>query len=123
MEEFLVFFLGIFVFFTVINKVYKKGDIITVKSSFDQQNYIVRKLPDAKDAANKLAQINKKILKIISSVDRSKPGSKDLINKYNPHTLSDQNILLILLTKKKKYLSAYVKLTIVLSMIILLYLL
>lgn len=89
MEEFLVFFLGIFVFFTVINKVYKKGDIITVKSSFDQQNYIVRKLPDAKDAANKLAQINKKILKIISSVDRSKPGSKDLINKYNPHTLSE----------------------------------
>ena len=54
MEEFLLFFLSVFVFFIVINKVYKKGEIISIKSSIDNEIYIVRKLPDAKQAANKL---------------------------------------------------------------------
>ncbi len=35
MEDFLVFFLGIFVFFTVCNKIYKKGDIVSIRSKVD----------------------------------------------------------------------------------------
>ena len=58
MEEFLLFFLSIFVFFIVMNKLYKKREIVSIKSTVDNQIYIVRKLPDAKDAANKLANIN-----------------------------------------------------------------
>jgi len=89
MEEFLVFFLSVFIFFTVINKVYKRSDVISVRSTIDSQIYMVRKLPDAKQAANKLSEINKKILLLISSVDPSKDGSKDLIENYNPRALSE----------------------------------
>ena len=89
MEEFLLFFLSVFVFFTVVNKVYKKGDIISIKSSIDGEVYLVRKLPDAKQAADKLAQINKKILRLISSLDTDKEGVDDLISNYNPRALSE----------------------------------
>jgi len=89
MEEFLLFFLSIFVFFIIINKVYKKGEIISIKSSTDGEVYIVRKLPDAKKAADKLAEINKKILRLVSVLDPEKDGVRDLIDNYNPRTLSE----------------------------------
>jgi len=89
MEEFLLFFISVFVFFIIINKVYKKGDIISVKSEVDRQVYLVRKLPDAKKAANKLAEINRKVLRLISTLDTKKEGVQDLIDNYNPRTLSE----------------------------------
>ena len=89
MEEFLLFFLSTFVFFIVMNKLYKKGEIISTKSSIDGRIYIVRKLPDAKKAADKLAEINKKVLRLISSLDPKKDGVDDLINNYNPDALSE----------------------------------
>ena len=89
MEDFLVFFLGIFVFFTICNKIYKKGDIVSIRSKVDGQIYVVRKLPDAKQAADKLANINRNVLKLISSVDIAKPGTQDLIDNYNPRALSE----------------------------------
>ena len=87
MEDFLVFFLGIFVFFTVCNKIYKKGDIVSIRSKVDGKIYVVRKLPDAKQAADKLAVINNKVLKLISSVDTSKEGTQDLIDNYKQVTI------------------------------------
>ena len=89
MEEFLLFFLSIFVFFIVMNKLYKKREIVTLKSTVDNQIYIVRKLPDAKDAANKLAIINQKVLRLIASLDESKEGVDDLQKNYNPRSLSE----------------------------------
>jgi len=89
MEEFLLFFISVFVFFTIINKVYKKGDILSIKSEVDGQVYVVRKLPDAKKAANKLAEINRKVLRLIRILDSSKEGVQDLIDNYNPRTLSE----------------------------------
>ena len=90
MEEFLLFFLSIFVFFIVMNKLYKKGEIVTVKSNIDRRKYIVRKLPDAKEAANRIAIINKKVLQLIASLNEDeKEGISDLQNNYNPNTLSE----------------------------------
>ena len=89
MEEFLLFFLSIFVFFIVMNKLYKKREIVSIKSTVDNQIYIVRKLPDAKDAANKLATINKKVLRLIASLDEDKEGVDDLQKNYNPRSLSE----------------------------------
>ena len=68
MEEFLLFFLIIFVFFISINKLYKKGEVITIKSTIDGHTYLVRKLPDAKEAANLLAKINQKIQRLLESL-------------------------------------------------------
>jgi predicted metal-dependent hydrolase len=89
MEEFMLFFLSVSVFFIIINKVYKKGDIISIKSELDGQIYLVRKLPDAKNAAKKLAEINKKVLRLISVLDTTKKGVQDLIDNYNPRALSE----------------------------------
>ena len=89
MEEFLLFFLSIFVFFIVMNKLYKKREIVSIKSTVDNQIYIVRKLPDAKDAANKLANINQKVLRLIASLDDDKEGVNDLQKNYDTHSLSE----------------------------------
>ena len=89
MEEFLLFFLSIFVFFIVMNKLYKKREIVSIKSTVDNQIYIVRKLPDAKDAANKLAMINQKVLRLIASLDVNKEGVDDLQKYYDPRSLSE----------------------------------
>ena len=89
MEEFLLFFISVFVFFIIINKVYKKGDIISIRSEVDRHIYLVRKLPDAKQAANKLAEINRKVLRLISILDTKKEGVQDLIDNYNPRALSE----------------------------------
>lgn len=92
MEEFLLFFLSIFVFFISINKIYKKGEVITVKSTIDGNIYLVRKLPDAKEAANLLSKINQKIQFLLSSLNKyrdTKEGVDQLIDNYNPKTLSE----------------------------------
>ena len=92
MEEFLLFFLSIFVFFILINKLYKNGEVVSIKSKVDGRNYIVRKLPDAMGAANKLAEINSKVQRLIHSLDGSKEGTDKLVKNYNPDTLSETGI-------------------------------
>ena len=92
MEEFLFFFLSIFVFFILINKLYKNGEVISIKSNIDGRNYIVRDLPDAMNAANKLAEINSKVQRLINSLDGIKEGTDKLVKNYNPDTLSETGI-------------------------------
>lgn len=89
MEEFCLFFLTVTVFFTIINKVWKNNDIVNIRSTIDNRNYVVRKLPDAKLASNKLASINIKVQRLIENIDREKEGASDLIKNYNPNTLSE----------------------------------
>ena len=43
MEEFLLFFLSIFVFFIIMNKLYKKGEVLSIRSSIDNKMYNTRK--------------------------------------------------------------------------------
>ncbi len=92
MEEFLLFFLSIFVFFILINKLFKNGEVITIKSKLDGRNYIVRKLPDAIKAADKLATINSNVQKLISTLNTGKKGVSKLKSRYNPNTLSETGI-------------------------------
>ena len=92
MEEFLLFFLSVFVFFILINKLFKNGEIVTIKSNIDNSNYVVRKLPDAKLAAEKLAKINQKVEILIDSLDKNRKGVSKLVKNYNPNTLSETGI-------------------------------
>jgi hypothetical protein len=77
----------------------KNKDITTVKSNVDGRIYMVAKLPDSLDAANKLANINNNILELIKYCDIN---NNDVTNnfkrlkKYNPNTLSE-------LVDKSKY--------------------
>ncbi len=94
MREFLLFFLSIFVIFNVVNGIYKKNQEITqVKSTVDGRKYIVRKLPDAQAAADKLANINKKIISLVDSLEEDdRKGIKRLKKRYNPDQLSETGL-------------------------------
>ena len=66
--SFLVFFLTVIVVIIVINKLYALDEVIQIKSNIDNRIYIVRDLPDARQAADRLAEINQNILKLINTV-------------------------------------------------------
>mgnify|MGYP001158727170 FL=1 len=93
MEEFLLFFLSVFVLFILIGKLFKNKEILHIKSNLDGREYIVRKLPDAVQAADKLAGLNSKILTLIGSLSTDeKDGIDDLKSNYNPDSLSETGI-------------------------------
>ena len=89
MEEFLLFFMSVFILFIGINKINQSNKIKNIKSDIDKRYYLVRKLPDGKEAANKLAGINRKVLQLINQLNRNKKGVNNLIKNYNPSTLSE----------------------------------
>ena len=57
MKEFLLFFLTILVIFSLMNKIKRNNEIIEMISTIDNRKYIVRKLPDSRSAADKLANM------------------------------------------------------------------
>ena len=85
MREFAVFFLSIFAVFIVVDKIYKRNqEISQVKSLIDDRTYIVRKLPDSQRAADKLAEINRKIINLIDSLKKEdREGIETLKDRYN----------------------------------------
>tara|TARA_Y100000996_G_C22359203_1_gene576156 strand:- start:16 stop:591 length:576 start_codon:yes stop_codon:yes gene_type:complete len=93
MREFLVFFLTVFVVFIIINKLYALDEVVQIKSGKDNIVYIVRDLPDAKEAADRLSEINTKVLRLIDSIkDQKKDGVDRLKENYNPNNLSETGI-------------------------------
>jgi predicted metal-dependent hydrolase len=93
MKEFLLFFLTILVIFSLMNKIKRNNEIIEMISTIDNRKYIVRKLPDSRSAADKLANINIKILKLINYIkDKDKDGIDRLVKGYNPNALSETGI-------------------------------
>ena len=93
MKEFLIFFLTILVIFTIINKIKRNNEIIEKISKIDNRKYIVRKLKDSQLAADKLAQINLNILKLINHVkDKDRDGIDRLSKRYDPNSLSETGI-------------------------------
>ncbi len=93
MEEFLLFFLSVFVLFIIIGKLFKNKEIISIKSRVDGREYIVRKLPDAQLAADKLAGLNVKVIRLIQSLNENeKDGIDDLIKNYDPDSISETGL-------------------------------
>ena len=89
MNDFLLFFTSIIFILLIIKKVFMNDNLIKVKSSKDNQEYIVRDLPNAIDAANKLSIINEKILLLIDHLDETKENVKRLKKNYRPDSLSE----------------------------------
>lgn len=106
MEELLLFFIIILIIFLVCNKLKRENEIQRIKSTIDNRIYIVRKLPDSQMAADKLAEINRKILQLISllkEINDNKEGNDEddkdkslglskLIKNYNPDKLSETGL-------------------------------
>ena len=92
MNTFFVFFISIIFIFILLNKI-KHKDIVIVRSSIDNRNYICRKMEDAHLAADKLAEINKRSLQLINCVKHSKRDNIErLKQRYNPGKLSETGL-------------------------------
>ena len=89
MNDFLLFFTSVILILLIIKKVFMNDNLIKVKSSKDGREYIVRDLPNAIEAANKLSMINEKIMLLIDHLDESEENVKRLKKNYTPESLSE----------------------------------
>ena len=90
MNTFIIFSLTILILFMIAHKIYRNKDILQVQSKADDREYIVRKLPDSQQAANKLATINRNVLALLEHIKGDqKKGVKYLVDRYDPDQLSE----------------------------------
>ena len=69
MIEFLVLFISLLIVFSLVSKITENNEITKVYSKIDNRRYLVRKLPDSQEAANKLASLNTKALKLLDAYE------------------------------------------------------
>ena len=93
MDDLLLFIIIVSIFFLVLfminNKVLDK-DVIRVKSTVDDQVYIVRDLPNSTEASNRLANLKKDILKFVDHMRKGHsedPGVKRMLNNLKINSL------------------------------------
>lgn len=70
----------------------QRGEVEYFKSSVDERYYLVRKLPDMKDAADYLADINKKLVKLVRHMVAKYPDNDDVLQlykNYKPDSISE----------------------------------
>ncbi len=90
MEKFIIFFILVLGLLSALNYVKRQKNIIYVVSPLDNRKYLVRKEKDAIDAANKLAELNAIIQKIIDACQNTDKENVHLLKEnYNPETLSE----------------------------------
>tara|TARA_B100000683_G_scaffold82093_1_gene81001 strand:+ start:3030 stop:3599 length:570 start_codon:yes stop_codon:yes gene_type:complete len=90
MDELLIFFIIILTVFLLIGRVKRSEEVDIKISQIDGRKYIVRKQKDSQLAADRLAQVNQNVLKLIESLNSTeRDGIDDLKNKYNPDALSE----------------------------------
>ena len=109
MDDLLLFLIILCIFFSVLiffNKEMFDKDVIRVKSTIDDQVYLVRKFPNSQQAADLLANYKKDIVKLsqkmkdkyIDNADKESPeyeyrknGVERLLTKFNPNNLSESD--------------------------------
>jgi len=93
MKEFAFFFISIVIIFMIVQKIDKDKDILEITSEIDNREYIVRKLPDGKEAADRLARINKNIIQLLDSLnEKDRDGIATLKKRFNPDKLSETGL-------------------------------
>ena len=90
MDDFTIFFIITLGLITLANYIKKNKNVEYVISTYDNTKYLVRKLPDSLKAANKLAELNSHIIKIIDACQKSDRENVELLKEnYNTDTLSE----------------------------------
>lgn len=93
MKIFAFFFMSVIIIFMIVQRIHKNKDILQITSKIDGREYIVRKLPDGREAADRLARINKNILLLIGSLkEEDREGISMLKNNFNPDRLSETGL-------------------------------
>ena len=73
-----------FVLLTVIYKYFENRSygVVLQKSNVDDKEYLVRNLPDRQQAADTLANISKRLLKLVTFIRNNKSNINMMYNKY-----------------------------------------
>lgn len=85
-----IIFVFMIILFLYIKKYY--GEVKYIMSKVDNRKYLVRKLPDAQEAADLLAKINKDLSALIKHLVikyPDDPSIKQLYQNYNPENISE----------------------------------
>ena len=93
MDDLLLFIVIVTIFFLIMfmmnNKMFD-SEVIRVKSTVDDNVYVVRKLPNSQDAANVLAKLKKDILKFVEHMKKThsdEPGVKRMLANLRLNSL------------------------------------
>ena len=90
MKNFLKIVFSLLVMGILYNTLTYNRDYTTVKSSVDNKEYLVRKLPDKLEAANKLAVISSELKQLIDSLDESEiEGISQLRENFDPENITE----------------------------------
>ena len=92
MKELTSVLLGVVTLGILFNYFYKNRGLTTVKSTVDGRKYIVRKLDNKLDAANKLAHISQNLTRLVEHVysnDKNKDGINQLKNNFNSRNITE----------------------------------
>lgn len=89
-----VLFVMFLVFLAYVRSFY--GEVEFLVSNVDGENYLVRKLPDAQEAADTLAQLNEHLKSIVQHVvakyGETNPDIQRLYRNYNPKNVSEGGV-------------------------------
>ena len=93
MDDLLLFIVIITIFFLIMfmmnNKMFD-SEVIRVKSTIDDNVYVVRKLPNSQDAADVLAKLKSNILRFVEHMKKThpdEPGVKRMLNNLRLNSL------------------------------------
>ena len=89
MNNFFNITMGVIVIGIMYNLSLVNSKFTKVQSSIDNQYYLVRKLPDQQDAADRLARIAANLQKIVDSMDISVEGVLQLKSNFNSKNLTE----------------------------------
>jgi hypothetical protein len=89
--ELFILFIMVLIILMYIKQYY--GEVHFVKARADGKQYLVRKLPDSQEAAEKLARLNQKLQRLVKHmVSKHGAGNPDvarLHDNYNPEAVSE----------------------------------
>lgn len=91
--EFFVIFIMTIILVMYIQNHY--GEVEYIKSSVDNQQYLVRKMEDKEAAANYLASVNKDLIKLVQHMMAKYPNDERvqrLYNNFNPEAVSEGSV-------------------------------
>jgi hypothetical protein len=92
LEIFVIFILAIIIV-AYVRRMY--GEVEYVKSPVDGREYLMRRLPDRQEAADMMANINAKLIRLVEHLVAKFPNNpvvNQLYRNYNPDVLSEGGV-------------------------------
>ena len=89
-REFTIFLGALLCIFIYVNFIRKSLHLDLVKSTVNNQEYYVRKLPDKQEAADRLANLSTDLIKLVEHVkDKDREGVKKLSDNFNTDIITE----------------------------------